>query len=123
MAYITLIETIRPQSLGKNFELSSDGTLIKNVIANISEGTVLTVAQVTPKRLKNILEKVSLKENIALMPGRFVGEQDKAEAKLITQKSLAKKLGCSESDVPGGVQEIGDERCVARLKTGIEPSD
>ena len=123
MAHITLIETIRPQSLGKNFELSSDGTLIKNVIANISEGTVTTLATVTPKRLKNILNIASLRDDITLMPGRFINEQHKAEAKLITQKNLAKKLGCSESDVPGGVQEIGDERCVARLKTGIEPSD
>jgi len=123
MAHITLIETIRPQSLGKNFELSSDGTLIKNVIANISEGTVTTLATVTPKRLKNILNIASLRDDITLMPGRFINEQHKAEAKLITQKNLAKKLGCSESDVPGGVQEIGDERCVARLKTGIEASD
>ena len=123
MAHITLIETIRPQSLGKNFGLSSDGTLIKNVIANISEGTVTTLATVTPKRLKNILNIASLRDDITLMPGRFINEQHKAKAKLITQKSLAKKLDCSESDVPGGVQEIGDERCVARLKTGIEPSD
>jgi len=123
MAHITLIETIRPQSLGKNFGLSSNGTLIKNVIANISEGTVTTLATVTPKRLKNILNIASLRDDITLMPGRFINEQHKAKAKLITQKSLAKKLDCSESDVPGGVQEIGDERCVARLRTGIEPSD
>lgn len=122
MAYITLIETIRPQSLGKNFELSSDGTLIKNVIANISEGTVTTIAKVTPKRLQKLLNLASLRDDITLMPGRFISEQHKTKAKLITEKRLAKKLGCTESDVPGGVQEIGNERCVARLKTGIEPS-
>lgn len=122
MAYITLIETIRPQSLGKRFELNSDGILIKNVVANISEGTTITLAEVTPERLKNILNIASLRDDITLMPGRFVNEQQKAKATLITQKNLAKKLGCSESDVPGGVQEIGGERCVARLKTGIEPS-
>ena len=94
MTYVTLIKTIRPQSLGKNFELSDSGTLIKNVVANISEGTTITIAEVTPNRLKNILEKFAARDDITLMPGRFVGEQPKAEATLITQKNLAKKLDC-----------------------------
>jgi hypothetical protein len=97
--------------------------LTKNVVANISEGTVITLAKVTPKILSNILKKVVETDNITLMPGRFVGEQHKAKVKLLTQKNLAKKLDCAEFDLPGGVQEIEGERCVARLKRGIEPSE
>ncbi|MDB0018205.1 hypothetical protein N9D84_03030 [Planktomarina temperata] len=123
MAYITVIKTIRPVSLGKQFGLSKNGFLTKNVVANISEGTAITFAEVTPNRLKNVLKKAAARDDITLMPGRFFGEQPKAEATLITEKNLAKKLDCSASDVPGGVQEIDGKRYVARIKPGIEPSD
>ena len=123
MAYITVIKTIRPVSLGKQFGLSKNGFLTKNVVANISEGTTITFAEVTPNRLKNVLKKAAARGDITLMPGRFFGEQPKAEATLITEKNLAKKLDCSASDVPGGVQEIDGKRYVARIKPGIEPSD
>jgi len=123
MAYITVIKTIRPESLGKQFGLSKYGFLTKNVVANISEGTTITFANVTPKRLSNILKEAVAADNKALMPGRIMGERHMAKAKLMTRNNLSKKLDCAEFDVPGGVQEIDGERCVARLKRGIEPSE
>lgn len=122
MAYMTLIYSTQPKTLGKSYKLGDDGKLTKNSVANVWEGMTKAHNAESPEQLAEVLRQVCEKRNIALMSGRFFGSQPKELVKLVTKKKLAELLGIDVADVPGGVQEIDDQKYAARLKRGIELS-
>lgn len=122
MAYVTLIQSMQPKTLGKRFELDLEGQMVKSAIANLSEGDTTAVNVITAEKLAALMVRVCEASNIALMSGRFVGAAPKQAVRLVTERKLAELLGCELKDAPGGVQNIGGEKYAARLKRGIEPS-
>ena len=122
MAYMTLIHSTQPKTLGKRYTLDDDGKLTKNSIAQVWEGQTRALDIETAEELAEVLRHVCETSNIALMSGRFVGAEHGEKINLVTEAGLAEQLGCAKKDVPGGVQIIGTKRYAARLKRGIEPS-
>lgn len=122
MAYITLIHSTQPKTLGKRYELDDDGKLTKNSIAQVWEGRTKALDIETAEELAQVLMHVCETSNIALMSGRFLGAAPKEKINLVTEEALAEQLGCAKKDVPAGVQIIGEKRYAARLKRGIESS-
>lgn len=122
MAYLTLIKSIQPETLGKRFELDNDGKISKRAVANVWQGKTKTVETLTAEALAELLERVCEASDLAFMSGRFVGARHNEAVELVTESKLAELLGCEPQAVPGGVQVISDRNYAARVKRGIEPS-
>lgn len=122
MAYMTLIKTIKPETLGKRFERNADGKITKSVVANVWKGKAKALDLVTAEELSSIVAQVCEDHNDALMSGSFIGAGPGEVVNLLSKKILAETLGCNEDDAPSGVQVVGGQKYVARLKEGIEPA-
>lgn len=122
MAYMTLIKSTKPETLGKRFELSAEGKITKSAVANVWQGKAKAVDLGTAKALSDLLELVCEDRNLALMSGRFIGAEPGQVVNLVTEDNLAETLGCNKGDAPGGVQVVGGKKYAARVKRGIEPA-
>ena len=122
MSYITVIKSMRPASLGKRYEVGADGELTKQAVANILAGDAVAVWTMSASKLVKLLDLASESNNLALMPGRFFGAKKSDTVRIVTEAELAKLLGCTDGNAPGGVQIIDDGEYAARLKRGIEAS-
>jgi predicted P-loop ATPase len=122
MAYMTLVKSTKPNTLGKTFELNAEGKMTKHAIANVWHGETQAHDVVTTKEFADLLMQVCEVSDIALMSGRFVGAEPKETVNLVTERKLAQLLNCELKNVPGGVQIVGEKKYAARLKRGIEHS-
>ena len=122
MAFMTLIKSTKPETLGKRFELTAAGDMTKSVLANIWEGKSKALALPSAQSLVEIIEMACNASDLALMSGRFGEAGAKEVVNLLTERDLAERLGCRAGDVPGGVHVIGTKKYAARVKRGIEPS-
>lgn len=122
MSFMTVIKSTKPETLGKRFELNAEGKMTKNAIANIWQGKTQAVDLMTVPDLASLLNQACEASDLALMSGRFVGAELKEVVNLVTERELAKLLGCELQSVPGGVQTVGVTKFAARLKRGIEQS-
>lgn len=122
MSYITVIKSMRPASLGKWYDVGADGELTKQAVANILAGDAVAVRTSSTSRLVKLLDLTLESNNLALMPGRFFDAEHRDTVRLVTEAELAKLLGCTDGNAPGGVQIIDGGKYAARLKRGIESS-
>lgn len=89
MSYMTVIKSLKPETLGKRFELDADGQIKKSVVANVWRGEATAVAGFKPESLADLLRFACEQSNVALMSGRFVGANCKKPDKLATECKLA----------------------------------
>lgn len=122
MSYITVIKSIKPDTLGKSFELDGNGKIKKSVIAQISQGEANALHVLTCEDLKKVLTKVCRSSKHALMSGLLIGSDLGKTINLVTEFKLSQLLGDKKSEKLGGVKTVGSEYYAARLKRGIEPS-
>lgn len=122
MAFITLILSTNPPELGKRFKSLPDGSLQKRAVAQITAGIATTLGGVTPQKLAKLISKLSGRDDIALMSGRFSGEAPSTAVELITEREIAKLTGEPMGEV-AGVHSINGRRVVARTKRSIEAGD
>lgn len=120
MAFITLLKSTKPKTLGKRFELNAEGKITKNAIANVWEGETKALDFATVEEFAERLMRVCEASEIALMSGRFLGAELKEVVNLVTERKLSELLGCELQNVPGGVQIVREKKFTARLKRGIE---
>ena len=123
MSNITIIKSLKPDTLGKRFKLDGNGTMKKSVVASVWKGKAKRLNTSTFKELTNLLKGVCEASDIALMAGCFIDAEHGEAVNLVTKEKLTKLLKCDEKDTPGGVQEIDGEKYVARVKLGVEPGN
>lgn len=122
MSYVTVIKSIKPETLGKLYKLTDAGVLTKNAVANVWLGKATSVCVDAPEGLAKVLKHACQRGDLALMSGRLSGATTKQVVNLVTEKRLGEMLGCKQGDALGGVQEIDGKKYAARLKRGIEVS-
>jgi hypothetical protein len=121
MSNITIIKSLKPDTLGKRFKLDGNGTMKKSVVASVWKGKAKRLNTSTFKELTNLLKGVCQASDIALMAGCFIDAEHGEAVNLVTKDKLTKLLKCDEKDTPGGIQEIDGKKYVARVKLGVEP--
>ena len=89
MSYVTVIKSIKPETLGKLFKLTDAGVLTKNAVANVWVGKATSVCVDAPEGLAKVLKHACQRGDLALMSGRLSGgcyqasgqPSDRAEAR------------------------------------------
>ena len=94
--------------------------MIKSVVANVSAGKAKALRIISCEDFCKLLRVSCESSDLAVMAGRFIGAEPKDKVNLVTERELARLLNC-ETQVPGGVQKLGDKNYAARVKRGIEP--
>ncbi len=118
---MTAIQSVKPGRVCKTYTLQDDGSLAKTGAANIVHGVCQTKPVDTAEDLIEILKSASNSDDIALIPGSFIGD-DANKFNLTTEAKLAALTGKPVGQVDGGILDIGGKRIAARLKRGILPS-
>ncbi|XOY55995.1 MAG: VapE domain-containing protein [Rhodobacterales bacterium] len=121
MALMTVIKARKPKQIAKVFSTDDVGNLIKQVAAQLVEGEARVVEVNAALDLKNLLQLVTARSDLVLMPGAICGAVQGDTIQLITERLLAHKLGVSLDNVPGGVVEIDGVKYAARVKRGVTP--
>lgn len=120
MTWITLVESKKPERLGKHYTLSGDGTLEKHAVANITLGTATALEGATPKKFAGLLKVASEQPNTFFFSGRLVRALDKEPYIHVAEKKLKQLLELPKDEL-GGVHKHNGKLYGARLKRGIEP--
>lgn len=120
MEFLTILQSRVPSRLGKRFSVRADGSLQKEAVAQVTNGTATTLGGVTPQKLAGLISKLTEHDDIALMSGRFSGEAPGAAVDLVTERELARLTGEPMAQV-AGVHTVNGRRVVARTKRSIEP--
>ena len=121
MALITVIKARKPKQICKVFELDASGKLVKQAAAQLVEGEARAIEVNTALEMQKLLEMVTARSDLVLMPGAISGAVPRETIQLITERLLAHKLGVSVDKVPGGVVEIEGVKYAARVKRGVTP--
>ena len=121
MALMTVIKARKPKQIAKVFSTDDVGNLIKQVAAQLVEGEARVVEVNAALDLKNLLQLVTARSDLVLMPGAICGAVQGDTIQLITERLLAHKLGVSVDNVPGGVVDIDGVKYAARVKRGVTP--
>lgn len=122
MSKITVIKTISPETVCKNYSMQ-DGVLKKTAIANIFDGTGVTMVADTAEKLAGILRNVTERSDLALCAGVWHNSDIGKPFRILTERKLASVLGSDLGKVQGGVIEHSGELISARLKRGIDYSE
>ena len=110
MSYVTVIKSIKPETLGKLYKLTDAGVLTKNAVANVWLGKATSVRVDAPEGLAKVLKHACQRGDLALMSGRLSGAGTKQVVNLVTEQRLGEMLGCKRGDTLGGVQEIDGKK-------------
>ena len=121
MSNMTVIKSLKPESLGKCYSVDNDGTLSKSVVANVWKGKAKRLNTSNSIELAVLLRSVCEASDIAVMAGCFIDAEHGKTVNLVTERTLAELVKCDLKDTPGGVQAIDGNKYAARLKRGIEP--
>lgn len=121
MALMTVIKARKPKQIAKVFSTDDVGNLIKQVAAQLVEGEARVVEVNAALDLKDLLQLVTARSDLVLMPGAICGAVQGDTIQLITERLLAHKLGVSVDNVPGGMVEIDGVKYAARVKRGVTP--
>ena len=123
MALMTVIKARKPKRIAKVFRTGDAGNLVKEAAATLVEGEAKIVEVDSAPEMSDLLQLVTAHSNLVLMPGSISGAVPGDVIQLITERSLAHKLGISVDNVPGGVVEIDGVKYAARVKRGIVSSE
>nr|WP_213395293.1 hypothetical protein [Yoonia sp.] len=121
MALMTVIKARKPKQIAKVFSADDVGNLIKQVAAQLVEGEARVVEVNAAPDMKDLLQLVTARSDLVLMPGTICGAVQGDTIKVITERLLAHKLGVSVDNVPGGMVEIDGVKYAARVKRGVTP--
>ena len=119
---ITVIESISPARVCKNYTLRANGDLEKSVVANITEGIAESHIVRNADEMASLLEDVTRSDNKVIVAGRWHGD-DGSRFYIFPRAKLAALLRVGEDDVPTRIIEYEGRRVAARLKVCIDPSD
>lgn len=118
--YVTLIKSTNPELLCKRYSLEN-GKLVKEAVANVTEGLAATMAIPSISKFAAILKNVTELENVCVVASHFMNTEDGEEFNILAEKDLAlalgKKLGSPEL---AGVHDIEGARYAARLKRSMD---
>ncbi len=123
MAFVTLIKSINPRTLGKVFTLDAKGEVNKEAAARLLEAQAMTMEISTATDMVHLLRFAAGRENSALILGQFHGAAVSEKFTIITEQRLAQLLNVGLDQVPGGIVEIDGAKYAARVKRGIMPSE
>ena len=123
MAFVTLIKSINPRTLGKVFTLDATGKMNKEAAAQLLEAQAMTIEISTAADMVRLLRFAADREDSALILGQFQGATVDEKFTIITEQRLAKLLNVGRDQVPGGIVEIDGAKYAARVKRGIMPSE
>lgn len=119
MVLMTVIKARKPKQIAKVFELDASGKLAKQAAAQLIEGEAKLVEVNTACEMKKLLQLVTARSDLVLMPGAFIGAVPDETIQVIPERALALKLKVSVDKVRGGVVEIDGVKYAARVKRGI----
>ncbi|HAD28203.1 MAG TPA: hypothetical protein DCF96_06005, partial [Rhodobacteraceae bacterium] len=114
MSNMTVIKSLKPESLGKCYSVDNDGTLSKSVVANVRKGKAKRLNTSNSKELAVLLRSVCEASDIAVMAGCFIDAEHGKTVNLVTERTLAELVKCDVKDTPGGVQAIDGKKYAAR---------
>lgn len=123
MAFVTLIKSINPRTLGKVFTLDAKGEVNKKAAAQLLEGQAMTMEISTAADMVHLLRFAADREDSALTLGQFQGAAVGEKFTIITEQRLAKLMNVGHDQVPGGIVETNGAKYAARVKRGIMPSE
>lgn len=121
MDKITVIKSVSPSKVCKTYT-EIDGKLEKNVIANINEGTAVTLDVPDAKAMARVLNNVTNRQDLVICAGVWHHANVGETFKVMSEPALAKLLNGQIGSVPGGVINYKGELVSARLKRGIDYS-
>ena len=123
IAFVTLIKSINPRTLGKVFTLDATGEVNKEAAAQLLEAQAMTMEISTSADMVQLLRFAADREDSALILGQFQGSAVGEKFTILSERRLAKLLNIGREPVPGGVVEIEGGKYAARVKRGIIPSE
>jgi len=119
---MTVIEATAPKTVAKTYSAAPDGTLQKQAIANITEGTGRTICLPDAETMVGVLEDVTSSQNLVLCTGIMHGA-GATPYRVVPEAVLARRLNeAIGSDALGGVHIHDGEAIAARLKRGMDPT-
>ncbi len=119
---ITVIESKRPNRVGKKYFHDKDGKLDKRSIASIVEGEARTVDVSTADALVNIINQVGESDNLVLCPAVFNGAPDSGSFTVLSTAELVKRTGIAEDKIPRKVFDHQGNLYAARKKLAVKES-
>lgn len=119
---ITLIQSKKPHQVCKTYATDSDGTLHKDVVANVTEGVAKTVQANTAEDMAAILRTVTKRADLVICPGVWANSQGVEKFQIFSEAKLCEIVGSKVGEVAGGVINHNGNPISARLKRGIAPS-
>ena len=119
---ITLIKSEKPHQVCKTYATGSDGTLYKDVVANVTEGVAKTVQSKTAEDMATILRSVTNSADLVICPGVWANSQEFDKFHIVSEAKLCQTVGGEMGKVAGGVIDHNGKPIAARLKRGIAPS-
>jgi putative DNA primase/helicase len=122
MKYLTLIRAKIPNKVCKIYSMNSTGHLIKESVANISEGQAKKVEVLDAEDMSNLLKRVTETSDIVLCPGVWHGSEVLEQFRLVTSGKLSRLIGTENSQPPAGVVTHNGAKMGARLARGIDYS-
>ena len=123
MAFVTLISSIKPSTLGKVFTLDATGEVNKEAAAQLLEAQAETMEVSTAADMVRLLSFAADRQDSALILGQFQDAAVGEKFTILSERRLAKLLNVRRDQVPGGVVEIEGGKYAARVKRGIMPSE
>ena len=120
-ALLTLMQTIEPKFVAKNYRLAA-GEVAKKSVASITRGVARSHAVPDAAAMMCVLAEVTERDDTAIVTGYFDGLPDGDNVDVVTRKALAGMLGVAETDeLLAGLHEINGKLHAARLNVSITP--
>lgn len=119
---ITIIQSIKPDRVCKQFSLDEAGKVVKHSVASVTEGEAICYEISDSQRMVRLLEYVTSKKDLVLCNGYFHGSDLEQKFTVVPEKVLASKVGSQIGKVDGGIHNINGELIASRVKRGIDPS-
>lgn len=118
---ITLIRSIQPDRVCKDFVCDADGTITKTAVAHVSAGTAKLKAVPNATAMIELLKFVTERHDVVVVPGIWHNSDVDQYFRIITEAALKRSLK-PDPESWGGVHQINGENIAARLKCGIDNS-
>jgi len=109
---VTVITSIVPNKVNKDFSLTGKGALTKTAVACISKGDAIVHEVNDSEAMVKLLLSITDSDNKALMLGTWKGSNAGDSISLVTQKELESKGAINQSD----------SKIAARIKDDMDPS-
>lgn len=121
MNKITIIKSVNPDRVCKEFTKDGGGKIIKSVVANVVKGIAISKVAETADEMVEILKQVTSRKDLVLCAGEWHNDPGE-KFDVLPEYELADLMGSSIGEVSGGVLNHDGKYVSARLKRGIKPS-